>query len=185
MSVDISQAVQFDRALIEKYNRPGPRYTSYPTAPHLTEAFGPERFRQEAAFSNNQNPARPLSLYVHIPFCDTVCHYCACNRVVIPDRRKAVTYLDYLFREVERVGALFDRSRPVVQLHFGGGTPTYLEAGQLARTMEQIRQHFTLLDGDAGEYGIEVDPREVPPGTLTAIRQMGFNRISVGVNAEF
>ncbi|MBF0285756.1 MAG: oxygen-independent coproporphyrinogen III oxidase [Magnetococcales bacterium] len=177
----MSQAVRFDRELIEKYNRAGPRYTSYPTAPHFTEAFGPERFLQEVEFTNRQANPRPLSLYVHIPFCDTVCHYCACNRIVTPDRRKAVTYLDYLFREVERMGALFDRSRPVVQMHFGGGTPTYLDAGQLERCLEVIGRHFTLLSGDAGEYGIEVDPREVPPGTLTAVRRMGFNRLSIGV----
>jgi oxygen-independent coproporphyrinogen-3 oxidase len=175
------QRVLFDRPLIERYNQSGPRYTSYPTAPHLHEGFGPVEFAQEVARSNGEVPQRPLSLYVHIPFCDTVCYYCACNKVVTPDRSRAERYLQSLLREVELLGALFGRERPVLQLHLGGGTPTYLDTAQLDRLQSALRSHFRLLEGDAGEYGIEVDPREMPVGAIRALRQLGFNRLSLGV----
>lgn len=175
------QQVVFDRTLIDKYDKAGPRYTSYPTAPHFNESFGPAQFRDYAAKSNAEDPKRPLSLYIHIPFCDTVCYYCACNKVVTPDRSKAVTYLDYLYKEIEMVGALFDRDRPVVQFHLGGGTPTYLNPEQLTGLMAKIKEHFTLVEDGTGEYGVEIDPREVLPGTLEALAEVGFNRISVGV----
>lgn len=177
----ITQEVRFDRALIDKYNRSGPRYTSYPTAPQFHEGFGPVQFRAAAAHSNLVQPPRPLSLYVHIPFCDTVCYYCACNKTVTPDRTRVLPYLEHLYREIALCGALFDRARPVVQLHFGGGTPTYLTLEQMTELMGVIRQHFTLVDDGHGEYGIEVDPREVPSGTITGLAGLGFNRISVGV----
>lgn len=175
------QQVLFDRPLIERYNQSGPRYTSYPTAPHLHEAFGPQAFAQEVARSAEERPPRPLSLYVHIPFCDTVCYYCACNKVVTPDRSRAERYLLSLLREVALMGTLFGRERPVKQLHLGGGTPTYLDTGQLDRLMTALRTHFYLLEGDQGEYGIEVDPREMPVGAIQALRRLGFNRISLGV----
>ncbi|MBF0370041.1 MAG: oxygen-independent coproporphyrinogen III oxidase [Magnetococcales bacterium] len=177
----LSQKVVFDRKLIDKYDRAGPRYTSYPTAPHFHEKFGPEQFRKMAADSNVGPDKRPLSIYVHIPFCDTVCYYCACNKVVTPDRSRAAHYLEYLFQEIPKMGALFDRDRPVVQLHLGGGTPTYLDIGQLGRLQEELGKHFNLMGDDTGEYGIEVDPREVPDGTLQGLRDLGYNRISIGV----
>ncbi|MEO5377207.1 MAG: oxygen-independent coproporphyrinogen III oxidase [Magnetococcus sp. DMHC-6] len=177
----LSQKVIFDRRLIDKYNRSGPRYTSYPTAPHFHEGFGPQKWREYAHRSNQETPDKPISLYVHIPFCDTVCYYCACNRVVTPDRSRAVEYLEYLFREIEQVGKLFSRKREVVQLHLGGGTPTYLSLEQLTRLQACLGEHFTLAQGDKGEFGVEVDPREVPKGTLTGMRQLGYNRISIGV----
>ncbi|MEO5365264.1 MAG: oxygen-independent coproporphyrinogen III oxidase [Magnetococcus sp. WYHC-3] len=177
--MSISQKVVFDRDLIDRYNRSGPRYTSYPTAPHFHGGFGPEQFRAAAEASNASG--NPLSLYLHIPFCDTVCYYCACNRVVTPDRRRAEAYLGYLVREVERVGRLFQRSRVVRQLHFGGGTPTYLDGDQLETLMAHLARQFTLLDRSQGEYSIEVDPREVPTGTIQRLARLGFNRISFGV----
>ena len=177
----IAQRVVFDRALIERYSQSGPRYTSYPTAPHFQETFGPEAFRQEVAATLHEASQRPLSLYVHIPFCDTVCYYCACNKVVTPDRSRAERYLQSLLREVALMGALFGKKRPVLQLHLGGGTPTYLDPEQLGRLQAALREHFWLMDDDSGEYGIEVDPREMPVGSIQALRQLGFNRISLGI----
>ena len=175
------QRVLFDRPLIERYNQSGPRYTSYPTAPHLHEGFGPDDFRREVARTAGETPPRPLSLYVHIPFCDTVCYYCACNKVVTPDRSRAERYLQSLLREVAVMGDLFGRERPVLQLHLGGGTPTYLDSEQLGRLQAALRDHFWLMEDDSGEYGIEVDPREMPLGAIQALRQLGFNRLSLGV----
>ena len=177
----IAQRVSFDRSLIERYNQSGPRYTSYPTAPHFHEGFGPDAFRQEVIHMASKGPQRPLSLYVHIPFCDTVCYYCACNKVVTPDRSRAERYLQSLLREVAWMGALFGRERPVMQLHLGGGTPTYLDSEQLGRLQAALRDHFWLMDDDCGEYGIEVDPREMPKGAIQDLRRLGFNRISIGV----
>ncbi|MBF0154022.1 MAG: oxygen-independent coproporphyrinogen III oxidase [Magnetococcales bacterium] len=177
----VSQKVLFDRALIGQYDRAGPRYTSYPTAPHFTDSFGPEAFYDNIVSAATKDSRRPISLYVHIPFCDTVCYYCACNKVITPDRSRAMHYVTFLEKEVALVGALLDRRRPVVQLHFGGGNPTYLNLDQMSHLMETIRHHFTLVEGDLGEYGIEVDPREVPRGTVQALRMMGFNRISIGL----
>ncbi|MBF0309448.1 MAG: oxygen-independent coproporphyrinogen III oxidase [Magnetococcales bacterium] len=177
----MSQQVLFDRRLIDRYNRAGPRYTSYPTAPHFHQGFGPEAYLREITRSLEEQPDKPLSLYVHIPFCDTVCYYCACNRTVTPDRTRAAVYLEHLLREVALAGRLFGTRREVVQLHFGGGTPTYLDAGQLTRLMETIRQHFRLAGDETGEFGIEVDPREMPPGLVHTLRHIGFNRLSIGV----
>ncbi|MBF0624731.1 MAG: oxygen-independent coproporphyrinogen III oxidase [Magnetococcales bacterium] len=182
MTVDpVSQQVRFDRELIDRYDRSGPRYTSYPTAPHFHEGFGPQQFQDEVAASATRDPHRPLSLYVHIPFCDTVCYYCGCNRTVTPDRSRAARYLEYLLRETVQVGNLFQRHRRVVQLHLGGGTPTYLTGEQLSRLMAGIADHFSLEEPDRREFGIEVDPREMPPGTVATLGRIGFNRLSIGV----
>lgn len=175
------QRVFFDRALIERYKQSGPRYTSYPTAPHFRETFGPDAFRQEVERGADEAATRPLSLYIHIPFCDTVCYYCACNKVVTPDRSRAGHYLETLLREVARMGSLVGKDRSVMQVHLGGGTPTYLEPKQLGRLQEALHTHFHLVDDDHGEYGIEVDPREMPKGAIRALRSLGFNRLSIGV----
>ncbi len=178
---DVSQKVLFDRTLIDRYDRAGPRYTSYPTAPHFHEGFGANQFQQEVVRSSRENPHRPISIYIHIPFCDTVCYYCACNKIVTPDHSRVVPYLEHLFQEITLMGDLFNRERKVAQLHFGGGTPTYLDNDQLQRLMDHIGERFTLLENDEGEYGIEVDPREMPPGKIAHLRGLGFNRISFGV----
>ncbi len=179
--IGVSQNVLFDRALIDHYDRSGPRYTSYPTAPHFHEGFGPDQFRQGVAQSAQENPDRPISIYIHIPFCDTVCYYCACNKVVTPDHSRVIPYLEYLFQEIAMMGKLFSRERKVAQLHLGGGTPTYLDSDQLQQLQSCLAEHFTLMNDDAGEYGIEVDPREMPPGKIGDLRKMGFNRISFGI----
>ncbi len=177
----VSQEVRFDRLLIDKYNRAGPRYTSYPTAPHFHENFGPDAFRAEIKRSVSQQADRPLSLYLHIPFCDTVCYYCACNKIVTPDRSRALPYLDALLQEIRLMGSLFDADRKTTQIHFGGGSPSYLTMEQTHRIWQVLRESFHLVDDSLGEYGIEADPRECPDGAIEQLRAMGFNRISFGV----
>jgi len=172
-------ALVFDRALIHKYDKAGPRYTSYPTAVQFHDGFGEAEYREQILTSNASG--RPLSLYLHIPFCDTVCFYCACNKIVTRNRRHAAPYLDHLYREIALQGALFDRSRPVTQLHWGGGTPTFISAGEMRELMRVTGEHFHLLNDDSGEYSIEVDPRETDDDTLALLRELGFNRLSLGV----
>ena len=123
----------------------------------------------------------PLSLYFHLPFCDTVCYYCACNKIVTKNRKRTAPYLERLFREIELQGALFDRSRPVDQLHWGGGTPTFLSIDEMRALMRKTREHFRLRDDDSGEYSIEVDPREANAEIIALLRELGFNRLSLGV----
>lgn len=175
----MNNAIVFDPALIAKYDKAGPRYTSYPTAVQFHDGFGEAEYREQAAASNATG--RPLSLYFHIPFCDTVCFYCACNKIVTKNRRHTLPYLERLHREVTLQGALFDRSRPVVQLHWGGGTPTFISAEQMRELMRVTGEQFQLLDDDSGEYSIEVDPRETDDSTVALLRELGFNRLSLGV----
>jgi oxygen-independent coproporphyrinogen-3 oxidase len=173
------QEPAFDPVLIARYDRPGPRYTSYPTAVQFHPGFGEEQYRAAAARSNAAD--RPLSLYFHLPFCDTVCFYCACNKIVTKNRARAAPYLARLRREIELQAALFDHERTVEQLHWGGGTPTFLSHAEMRSLMDHARRRFRLRDDDRGEYGIEVDPREVREGTLPLLRELGFNRLSLGV----
>ena len=175
----MDQSIKFDLDLINRYNKSGPRYTSYPTALELHEGFGDAEYRQQIAKSNVAGG--PLSLYFHIPFCDTVCFYCACNKIITKNRAHAVPYLDSLVSEIAMQGDLFDKNRVVNQLHWGGGTPTFLNFEQMKRLMDATRQHFTLRDDDQGEYSIEVDPRETNDQTIAQLRQLGFNRISLGL----
>lgn len=171
----------FDEELIRRYDRQGPRYTSYPTAVQFTERFGDAQYREHAHASEAVAEPAPLSLYFHIPFCATVCYYCGCNKIVTKNRAHTIAYLASLHREVEHQGQLFDRERPVAQLHWGGGTPTFLAEDQMQALMDQTRRHFSLLDGDAGEYSIEIDPRTVDPAKVAFLRRLGFNRLSLGV----
>ncbi|MBF0629118.1 MAG: oxygen-independent coproporphyrinogen III oxidase [Magnetococcales bacterium] len=180
-ALELSQEVRFDRALIEKYDRAGPRYTSYPTAPHFHEGFGPAELQREFARSNAEQADRALSLYLHIPFCDTVCYYCACNKIVTPDRTRALPYLEALIQEIRLMARHFAPERQVTQLHFGGGSPSYLTLAQTERLWGALRDHFNLAPGALGEYGIEADPRECPEGTIARLAEIGFNRISFGV----
>ncbi|NJM13518.1 MAG: oxygen-independent coproporphyrinogen III oxidase [Synechococcaceae cyanobacterium SM1_2_3] len=172
-------AIVFDPALIRKYDQAGPRYTSYPTAVQFHEGYGDAEYQQQALASNASG--RPLSLYFHIPFCDTVCFYCACNKIVTKNRRHTAPYLDHLYRELELQGALFDQSRPVTQLHWGGGTPTFISAAEMRELMQATADHFRLLDDDSGEYSIEIDPRETDERTVALLRELGFNRLSLGI----
>ena len=169
----------FDAELIRRYDKAGPRYTSYPTAVQFHEGFGETEYRA-AALASNAGGA-PLSLYFHLPFCDTVCYYCACNKIVTKNRKRTAPYLQRLFREIELQAALFDRSRQVEQLHWGGGTPTFLSAEEMRALMRNTREHFHLIDDDSGEYSIEVDPREANADIIALLRELGFNRLSLGV----
>ena len=173
--------IEFDRALIEKYDVSGPRYTSYPTVLQFDPAFGEADYRRIALASNAGAESPELSLYFHLPFCARLCYYCACNKVVTRDRDLAADYLDRLVRETELHGALYDRRRRVSQLHWGGGTPTFFSEAQLRRLMHAIDAHFTLARDDTGEFGIELDPREVRQETLPVLRELGFNRVSLGI----
>ena len=175
----MDQGIYFDLDLIRRYDQSGPRYTSYPTAVEFTDAFGEDAYRAACARSNGSG--RPLSLYFHIPFCDTVCFYCACNKIATKDRSLAPPYLERLQREIALQAGLFDHGRLVEQLHWGGGTPTFLSHEQMARLMEETRRSFTLADDAVGEYSIEIDPREADAATVTLLRRIGFNRMSLGV----
>ena len=166
--------VVWDEALIQKYNYSGPRYTSYPTALEFSEAFDYPQFLQAAA----QYPQRPLSLYVHIPFCHMLCYYCACNKIVTRQTHKAAEYLTYLDKEMTSLAPQF-AGRQVTQLHCGGGTPTYLNADEIRQLMAMLRRHFQLVPD--GEFSIEVDPREIELSLLDVLREVGFTRLSLGV----
>lgn len=175
------QSLVFDQELIRRYDTSGPRYTSYPTAVQFHDGFGEAQYRTAAQFTNGSVPPRPLSLYVHIPFCDTLCFYCGCNKVVTKNRARAAPYLQRLHREIALQARLFDRERPVEQLHWGGGTPTFISHNEMRALMRVIGEHFTLCDDDSGEYSIEVDPRETDDDTIAVLRELGFNRLSLGV----
>ncbi|MDG2942205.1 oxygen-independent coproporphyrinogen III oxidase [Exercitatus varius] len=166
--------ITFDLALIQKYNQSGPRYTSYPTALEFNENYSEQDFETAAA----RYPERPLSLYVHIPFCHKLCYFCGCNKVITRHRHKADIYLDFLEKEISNRAPLF-KNRTATQIHWGGGTPTYLNETQSARLMNMLKTHFTIAD-DA-EISIEMDPREIKLSMLDHLRRIGFNRISMGV----
>jgi oxygen-independent coproporphyrinogen-3 oxidase len=173
--------VEFDAGLLARLAKSGPRYTSYPTADRFAESFGYRDYLQAVAGLRTRGASKPLSLYLHIPFCDTVCYYCACNKIVTKNREKAATYLGYLKREIEMQGMLFAGMNELEQLHFGGGTPTYLSDAQMADLMAHLRRWFRFAPDEAGEYSIEVDPRTVSTERVHSLRRQGFNRISLGV----
>ena len=169
-----SQQIVWDQAVLDKYNYSGPRYTSYPTAVEFHEAFTIADYDRACA----QYPERPLSLYVHIPFCHKLCYYCGCNKVITRHSHKADEYLDILTHEIQQRASLL-QGRRVTQLHFGGGTPTFLSNKQITRLMTLLRSEFFFED-DA-EISIEVDPREIELSVLDHLRSEGFNRLSIGV----
>jgi len=175
-------APALSESLLRQFDAPGPRYTSYPTADRFVEAFGEPDLRQalqQRAQGGIGAAGAPLSLYVHIPFCESLCYYCACNKVITRHHERAAEYLDALDREIETVVAQMRAGQPVSQLHFGGGSPTFLSDAELERVLQSLRRAFAL-DGGA-EMSIEVDPRTVTPARLAHCRALGFNRISFGV----
>ncbi len=175
----MDQSIDFDLDLIRRYDQSGPRYTSYPTAVEFHDSFSEPAYRAACARSNQAG--RPLSLYFHIPFCDTVCFYCACNKVATKDRSRAQPYLDRVYRELELQASLFGAGRQVEQLHWGGGTPTFISRDQMSELMDTTRRWFDLATDDVGEYSIEIDPREADAETVALLRRLGFNRMSLGV----
>jgi oxygen-independent coproporphyrinogen-3 oxidase len=172
-------AIRWDSDLIRRYDLAGPRYTSYPTAVQFQTQVG--AFDLLHALRDSRKATRPLSLYVHIPFCANICYYCACNKVITKDRGRAQAYLQRLEHEVQMIACHLAPGQVVEQLHFGGGTPTFLSHDELRQLMAQLRQHFNLLDDDSGDYGIEIDPREADWSTMGLLRELGFNRVSLGV----
>lgn len=176
-----TQAPVFDRELIVRYAGTGPRYTSYPTAVNFHDGFTHDHYVEVARHTNEDLIPAPLSLYFHIPFCSRVCYYCACNKIITANRTHAGPYLSSLYREIKMQAEFFDRDRPVDQLHWGGGTPTFISNDQMRELMVVIRDHFSLREDDRGEYSIEVDPREVRDATVPLLREIGFNRLSLGV----
>jgi oxygen-independent coproporphyrinogen-3 oxidase len=182
MMVDTPLPIATD--VLRRFDVPGPRYTSFPTADRFVEAFGPAQLVQAleqraGGVGAVGGRAAPLSLYVHIPFCESVCYYCACNKIITRHHERAAEYLDALEREVELYVGVLGRGQPVSQLHLGGGTPTFLSDAELARLMGSLRRAFRLVPG--GEYSIEVDPRTVSAERLSVLAGLGFNRISLGV----
>jgi oxygen-independent coproporphyrinogen-3 oxidase len=177
----MQQEIIFDLDLIRRYDKAGPRYTSYPTAVQFHNDFKATDYQQYALNSNQSIPLKPLSLYIHIPFCDTVCFYCACNKMATKDHNLAKPYLQRLHQEIAMQGALFHKERVVTQLHWGGGTPTFISHQEMRELMAMTRSHFQLLDDDSGEYAIEIDPRETQSDTVALLRELGFNRMSLGV----
>jgi oxygen-independent coproporphyrinogen-3 oxidase len=169
----------FHSDLLAKYSANGPRYTSYPTALQFRDDFDQADYRHAAADPGAS--ATDLSLYFHIPFCDTVCFYCGCNKIATKNRGHARPYLNRLKRELELQAACFDTTRPVSQLHWGGGTPTFLSHDEMTELMAATREHFTLSPDALGEFSIEVDPREASAKTIVHLRNLGFNRLSLGV----
>ncbi len=170
----------FDAELIGKYSQSGPRYTSYPTAVEFHDRFTAADYVRHLEAGNAAG--RDLSLYVHIPFCEHVCYYCGCNKIITRNHDQSDEYLDQLERDIARQAAHIDKSRRVIQLHLGGGTPTFLNHGQLRRLLAMLHAHFpNFAADDAGEYSIEIDPRTVSPDDLRFLRELGFNRVSFGV----
>jgi oxygen-independent coproporphyrinogen-3 oxidase len=177
----VSPSPLFDADLLRRYDTPGPRYTSYPTAPQFSAGFGAEQLRDHAAATNGQDHLRPLSLYVHVPFCTSPCFYCGCNRVITRDKARGELYLDYLYREIARMAPLFASGRPVQQVHFGGGTPNFLTPAQIADCVAELRSQFSFAAGGTMDFSIELDPRFVTPADIGELARVGFNRASLGV----
>ena len=171
--------IEISEELIQRFDRTGPRYTSYPTANHFRQGYAPQDYaahlRQRAA----QTDPEPLSVYVHLPFCESLCHFCACNKIITQDHSKTQPYLHTLYAELALVSPHLGTARQSVQLHLGGGTPTFLNAAELTALMQQLRQHFEFT-ADA-EMGVEIDPRTVNDDTLRMLAGLGFNRTSFGV----
>lgn len=170
--------VEVTRDLLLRFDKPGPRYTSYPTAPEWHDTFGVPEYREALADAASR-PDQPLSAYFHIPFCHDRCVYCGCNVVITTKEGVADEYLDYLEKEMAFAAAALGDRRTLMQLHWGGGTPTYLTVPQIRRLMKSILAHFKL--GEGAEVGIEIDPRVTSREQIFALRELGFNRVSMGV----
>ena len=175
----------FDLNMIRKYDKAGPRYTSYPTAPMFHTGIGAADYT--ATLQRVSGDETPLSLYIHIPFCNTVCYYCGCNKIVTKQYDRAAPYLELLLKEIDMVADILrdadgnDCKRPVTQLHFGGGTPTFMSNDQMQILMAKFRARFNFVSKEEGEFSIEIDPRECDEDTVSVLQQIGLNRMSMGV----
>jgi len=173
--------VVFDKELIRRYDTFGPRYTSYPTAVQFTPDYDADDYLGWVNHSNEDPIPAPLSLYLHIPFCDTICYYCGCSKVITKDKSKSTHYINLIKQEIKLQGSLFAKDRAVAQIHWGGGTPTFLTDKEIYEIIECIRENFNVPAGNEVESGIEVDPRTVDQKRIKNLNNMGFNRISFGV----
>lgn len=162
-----------------KYDKPGPRYTSYPTAPVWVEEFGPDKFKEKVIETNSGKDLSPLSLYFHLPFCYSLCFYCGCNSIITKERSHSSEYLSYIKKELENISQHINKGRKVVQLHWGGGSPDFLRPSEMETLYSLITTYFTISD-DA-EVGVELDPRETTSAHVKTLKGLGFNRISMGV----
>jgi len=165
--------------LLRRYDRHGPRYTSYPGAQMFNDRFDRQAYLR--ALGASENAGQPLSLYVHIPFCENICYYCACNKIVTRDTSKAQRYLDYLHREITLLAEFMAGDREVNALHLGGGTPTFLNSGELTELIYHLSKNFHLSGSDEREFSIEIDPRTVNAETVGLLKGLGFNRLSMGI----
>ena len=172
---------EFDAELIARYDASGPRYTSYPTAPQFRGDFGAASLRHAIATSNADDPSRPLSLYVHVPFCRSPCFYCGCNRVITRDQHRADQYVAWLQREAAWMAPLFGPGRRVSQIHLGGGTPNFLDLDQMRTLMEWLARHFRFEREERREFAIEIDPRHAEDDYVRELAKLGFNRMSLGI----
>ena len=170
-----------DTELLRRYDKPGPRYTSYPTAPQFSPGFGEDALRAVIAESNGDPIPRRLSLYVHVPYCMSPCFYCGCNRIITRDTARSRPYIDRLKREIGMIAPLFAGDREVIQLHFGGGTPNFFEPAQLREIVDEMRRRFRFSDAPDRDISIELDPRFIRPDGVAALAMAGFNRASLGV----
>ncbi len=171
--------INVDIELLKKYDQPGPRYTSYPTAPYFHEGVDEQVYRKHIEKDNQLKQNEPISLYFHLPFCDTLCYFCGCNMMVTHNRQKIETYIEYLLKEMAMLRPLIGEKRKVMQLHWGGGTPTYLSPDQIRRLGNAIREYFDFED--QAEVSVEIDPRELTRDHMAALQEVGFNRCSMGV----
>ncbi len=179
LNTSVPARLVIDTDLIRKYGGSGPRYTSYPTADRFVEAFDAAAYRHWLQNRNVGGFARPLGLYVHLPFCGTICYYCGCNKIVTKDHGRSAKYLKYLQREICLLADCLGEDRAIGEMHWGGGTPTFLADAELAELTRMLRSEFDFAA--QGEYAVEVDPRTVNPERVALLAQLGFNRISVGV----
>lgn len=175
----MSKSSKVDLELLKKYNQPGPRYTSYPTAPHFSSDIGPMEFYDEIVETNQNGNLADLSLYFHLPFCRSLCYFCGCNVIITHKTERIDDYLVYLKKEIDLVSKQINPSRNVVQLHWGGGTPTYLNPAQITDIFAYIKDHFNFSNNS--EISIEIDPRSLTDDRLATLRKVGFNRVSFGV----
>jgi oxygen-independent coproporphyrinogen-3 oxidase len=174
-----NESLIWNPELLRRYDLSGPRYTSYPTAPQFSESFSRDDLL--SAIERSNAGQAPLSLYFHIPFCDTLCFYCGCNKIVTHQKSRAQPYLECMDREMAMIAAHVDTARKVTQLHWGGGTPTYLSEAEMSWLMQATGRHFQLVRDDSAEYSIEIHPGRVPVSTMRHLRGLGFNRVSMGV----
>lgn len=174
-----SEAITWDQELLSRYDLAGPRYTSYPTAPQFSEAFSQSSLFRAIIRSNKAK--RDLSLYFHIPFCESLCYYCGCNKIVTQNKQRSLPYVERMIQELSLYADLFEPEKEVKQIHWGGGTPTFLSTDEMRLLMNATRRLFRCAPEDEGEYSIEIHPSTVTLDTMKQLRELGFNRVSMGV----